>query len=735
MAKTLVVVESPAKAKTIEKYLGGDYAVRASVGHIRDLSREFDGLGVDVEHEFEPHFVVTEDSEKNVAELQKALPDAPTGVILATDFDREGEAIAFDVAEVLGVSPRRARSGSRSPRSPETRSSRPSGTRARSTCGSSTRSGRAGSSTSSSGSGSRPILWRKVRPGCRPAASSRRALRLIVEREREIQAFVAGRVLEHPRPADARRRARRRSSPGVTETPEGKLAASPDKKGVLLGARARRRDPRRAAASAPSYRVLQGGAEGAQALARAALHHLDAAAGGRAQARVRRAQDHADGAAPLRGHRPAGRGVASGSSRTCGPTRSRSPTPRCARSRELGQDRLRRAGTRSPSPGATRRGPATPRRRTRRSDRRASMRTPAAGRRRRSSPDQLRLYTHDLAAHGRHPDGRGALQPGRRRHRRRSTATRATACEPPGRRSSSTGSSASTRRAATRGPTRTPRRLLPELAGRTRSSRCSRCVPEQHFTQPPPRYSEASLVKALEELGIGRPSTYASIISTIQDRKYVRLEDRRFRPEDVGEVVTDGLMEHFADIVDVNFTARLEEELDEIAEGENDRVQVLARVLRPVQGGARPGGGEVGALRRRDRRDVPAVRGRGPRSRRAGSSSGSGRFGFFIGCSRFADEDGGCKYIRNLDGSRTARARAARRALPRVRATAAAAVRSVRAVRRVQRLSGVPLHQEGPAEGARDQPARSAARDRSSRSGRGSASSTAATATRSATSA
>src|SRR4029077_15756082 len=78
--------------------------------------------------------------------------------------------------------------------------------------------------------------------------------------------------------------------------------------------------------------------------------------------------------------------------------------------------------------------------------------------------------------------------------------------------------------------------------------------PKRHFPQPPPRYTEASLVKKLEELGIGRPSTYASIISTIQDRGYVRLEDRRFRPEDVGYVVTDKLVEHFPDIVNPDFT-------------------------------------------------------------------------------------------------------------------------------------------------------------------------------------
>jgi len=93
-------------------------------------------------------------------------------------------------------------------------------------------------------------------------------------------------------------------------------------------------------------------------------------------------------------------------------------------------------------------------------------------------------------------------------------------------------------------------------------------TPAQHFTQPPPRYTEASLVKALEEFGIGRPSTYAPTISTLVGRRYVRKEGRALIPEDVGFVVTDFLKEHFADIVDTGFTARMELDLDKIASGE-----------------------------------------------------------------------------------------------------------------------------------------------------------------------
>src|SRR5205085_7239136 len=99
-------------------------------------------------------------------------------------------------------------------------------------------------------------------------------------------------------------------------------------------------------------------------------------------------------------------------------------------------------------------------------------------------------------------------------------------------------------------------------------------VPGQHFTEPPPRYTEATLVKALEERGIGRPSTYAQIISTIQERNYVVLEEKRFRPTDLGCVVTDQLVRHFPRILSVDFTAEVEQELDEIASGERDWVQV-----------------------------------------------------------------------------------------------------------------------------------------------------------------
>ena len=108
-------------------------------------------------------------------------------------------------------------------------------------------------------------------------------------------------------------------------------------------------------------------------------------------------------------------------------------------------------------------------------------------------------------------------------------------------------------------------------------------LPEQHFTQAPPRFSEATLVKALEEKGIGRPSTYAPTLSTIQDRRYVERTDRRFKPTELGFVVNDLLVEHFSEFVDLDFTANFEEKLDDIARGERQWVPVVEEFYVPLE--------------------------------------------------------------------------------------------------------------------------------------------------------
>jgi DNA topoisomerase-1 len=126
-------------------------------------------------------------------------------------------------------------------------------------------------------------------------------------------------------------------------------------------------------------------------------------------------------------------------------------------------------------------------------------------------------------------------------------------------------------------------RTLPELAVEERTA-VREVTPSQHFTQPPPRYTEATLIKALEERGIGRPSTYAATITTIIDRGYVKVVERRLRPEPVGDVVTDLLVEHFGEFVDPDFTARMETDLDEIAAGKRQWVPLLRQFYEPFVG-------------------------------------------------------------------------------------------------------------------------------------------------------
>jgi DNA topoisomerase-1 len=226
-------------------------------------------------------------------------------------------------------------------------------------------------------------------------------------------------------------------------------------------------------------------------------------------------------------------------------------------------------------------------------------------------------------------------------------------------------------------------RPLPELATGARTT-VEDVTATQHFTEPPPRYTEATLIRALEERGIGRPSTYAATISTILDRGYVRVDERRLHPELIGEIVTDLLVEHFGDYVDPEFTARMEEELDEIARGEREWVPLLREFYGPL---AERVAEKRRELRRKDftteptdevcslghpmvirlgrngrflacsmypehketrplpGEEPPKLEGDGevcPKCGEGSLVSRRGRFGPFVGCSRYPD----CDYIR-----------------------------------------------------------------------------------------
>jgi DNA topoisomerase-1 len=165
---------------------------------------------------------------------------------------------------------------------------------------------------------------------------------------------------------------------------------------------------------------------------------------------------------------------------------------------------------------------------------------------------------------------------------------------------------------------------------------------DQHFTQPPPRFSEASLVKALEQYGIGRPSTYASIISTLVNREYVTLDKKRFQPTDVGRVVNKFLTEHFAHWVDYEYTAKLEDELDDISNGKEEWVPMLEKFWKDFSA-------QVIEKEGVSRKDVTQEQmdEMCPKCGKHQLALRLGRRGRFIGCAGYPD----CDYTRNVDGA------------------------------------------------------------------------------------
>ena len=639
MAKTLVVVESPAKAKTIEKYLGSDYRVLASYGHIRDLPKS--ELGVDVTDDFAVTYEVPEDSKKHVTALKRALKGSG-GLVLATDYDREGEAIAYHVADLLGVEPARAKrvtfteitrdailEAFRQPRDIDLKLFDAQEARR-------VLDRLVGYKIS-------PILWRRVRPGLSAGRVQSVAVRLIVEREREIRDFAPVEYWS----IDVRLSPDDPEQPflaRLAEVPEGKLAASPDKKGVVLDSEAlagihaaRLRDAtyrvtgverkeRKRSPSPPfttstlqqeAARKLGFGARRTMTIAQRLYEGVDLPGEGTVGLITYMRTDSVNLAETA--------------------LREIEQVIRTEFGERYALEQPRRYRTRSRNAQEAHEAIRPT----------SALRTPARVAAA-LDRDQLRLYTliwqRTLAS-----------QMAEARFEQIGVDIEAVS-DGAVYRLRATGQTLlfdGFIRVYTEGrddqPDEDAESTLPELRDDQRL-RMLDVLPEQHFTQPPPRYTEASLVKTLEELGIGRPSTYASIISTIQDRGYVSLKDKRFVPEDVGEVVNDGLVQNFPDIVDVNFTAEMEEELDEIAEGQARRAQVLHNFYGPFEVA-------LGRAEEKFERYVEDLNEECPRCIEEGRTPPGrlqkrlGRYGFFIGCSRFADEDGGCKYIRNLNGA------------------------------------------------------------------------------------
>ena len=560
MSRNLVIVESPAKAKTIERYLGPGYTVLASYGHVRDLPENpgKNQLGVDVDHDFLPAYEVVADRRKQLAAIQKAASKADM-VYLATDLDREGEAIAWHVAEAANLVPERTRRVTFSeiteaaikrafaePRSIDL--NLVDAQQARRVVD------RLVGYTLS------PLLWRKVRAGLSAGRVQSVAVRLVVDREREIRAFTAREywtlkaVLVAPNretfEADLVKIGGKKPEIGDAETAGRHAAAIRASHPVVTDVSVKKtnRTP------APPFTTSSLQQEASRKLGFSPKRTMSAAQ------RLYEGVETDDGQVGLITYMR---------------------TDSVALSSQAMADAARVIEERFGSEYATPKGRVF-KTKTRNAQEAHEAIRPTSFQRdpealsKRLGSDEARLYrliwqralasqmaakeqetnTVDLAA------GEYDL---------RANATRTTF----------DGFS----RVYTEGNDDVEEEAecrLPELA-RGNVAEVESVDPLQHFTEPPPRYTEASLIKALEEHGIGRPSTYAATISTIVDRGYVKVHERRLQPEPVGEVVTDLLVCHFGEFVDLEFTARMEDDLDDVAGGKRAWVPVVREFYGPFR--------------------------------------------------------------------------------------------------------------------------------------------------------
>ncbi|MDQ3435074.1 MAG: type I DNA topoisomerase, partial [Actinomycetota bacterium] len=563
MTKNLVIVESPAKARTIERYLGEDFQVLASYGHVRDLP-ENPGkgkFGVDVDHDFEPEYVVSEDSRRHVEKITREARKA-TAVWLATDLDREGEAIAWHVAEAAQVplaKQHRVTFSEITQRAILDAFEHPRSIDANLVDAQQTRRivDRLVGYTLS------PLLSRKVRGGLSAGRVQSVAVRLVVEREREIGAFqareywtleallvtAAGDVFSADLARIDGKAAEVAHEAAAREISDAIRGARPVVDKVTV--RASKRGP---AAPFTTSTLQQ---EASRKLSYSPKRTMSVAQ--RLYEGIELDGEPVGLITYMRTDSTAMAGDALGEARSViaeryGPDYTM-PKGRVFKTKSKGAQEAHEA------------------------IRPTSFARHPESLARHLKDDELRLYRliwqRALAsqmAEKKLETTAAELSAGR--YGLRASATRTLF----------DGFS----RVYTEGrddeaaEEEERERQLPPLAeGDVTDVRD--VTPTQHFTEPPPRYSEASLIKALEENGIGRPSTYAATISTIMDRGYVRVEERRLRPEQIGEIVTDLLVEHFGEFVDLGFTAEMEKRLDEVARGELAWVPMLRDFYGPLR--------------------------------------------------------------------------------------------------------------------------------------------------------
>ena len=664
MTKNLVIVESPAKARTIERYLGTDYRVLASYGHVRDLP-ENPGkgkLGVDVEHDFAPQYVIADDRRKQVAQIAREARAADS-VYLATDLDREGEAIAWHVAEAAEVPAAKTRRVTFSeitegaireafahPRQIDTNLVDAQQTRR-------IVDRMVGYTLS-------PLISKKVRGGLSAGRVQSVAVRLVVEREREIEAFTAREywtleALLATREGATFAAELVRIDDAAVEIGDGEAADSHVRalrgQTAIVYKVATRRQQR---SPAPPFTTSTLQQEASRKLGFSPKRTMSVAQ--RLYEGVETAQGQLGLITYMRTDSTAIAGVAMGEARAVIASRFGDPYTmpkgRVYRTRSKGAQEAHE----SIRPTSFQRDPESM----------APFLEPA----------QLKLYrliwqralASQMAAKELETTTADIVA-GRYGLRARSTKTLFDGFA----RVYTEG-----RDDPVEGDDEAETALPPMSEGDPVEVRD--VTPTQHFTEPQPRFTEATLIKALEEHGIGRPSTYAATISTIVDRGYVRVEDRRLRPELVAGIVTDLLVEHFGEFVDVAFTARMEERLDEVARGERAWVPLLREFYEPLKALVDEKRRE---LRRRDftteatdevcseghpmvirlgrngrflacslypehqetrplpGEEPPPMEGEGEACPTCGEGSLAqrrGRFGPFLGCSRYPD----CDYIR-----------------------------------------------------------------------------------------
>jgi DNA topoisomerase-1 len=623
MAKSLVIVESPAKAKTIEKFLGPNYKVLASYGHVRALPSKQGS--VDVEAGFAPRYHVLPESKKQIELLKKEARKSDE-LILATDPDREGEAIAWHLLEALGLKEDSAR--------PEIR---------RVTFHEITK-GAIQEAVAHPGHISRdlvdaqqarsildylvgfnlsPFLWKKIRYGLSAGRVQSVALRMICEREKEIQAFTPQEywtieALLQPEAKEAFR-ARLHAVDGQTlkkfDIPDQAAATGLVEaiRGQEFRVAALKRSEKKRLPAAPfttstlqqeASRKLGFSARKTMSLAQKLYEGVDIGSGAEGLITYMRTDSVALSEVALTEARQViieqyGEDYAL-------------KKPRVFKNRAKNAQEAHEAIR--PTLIANRPEKVKP---FLTSDQFRLYqliwkRTVAS----QMAPAVLEATSVDLSAGKRfifRASGQVIRFPGFMKLYIESTDEAEEKSEG----------------------------TLPPLEeGENLASR--ELLPEQHFTQPPPRYTEASLVKTLEEFGIGRPSTYASIINTLLTRKYVRLERRAFYPEDVGMVVSDLLVNHFERYVDYHFTAKLEEDLDAISRGETRWQPVLKGFWEPF----------INLLKQKEteisKQDVTTEK-----TDRECPECGKplviklGRAGRFLACSGFPD----CRYTEPLNGA------------------------------------------------------------------------------------